>query len=252
VSLDMAMDLALGNFNDLDLEMTLKLLNRSAVDVSKQHAADPSAQGLKLLAALQNRMRRDIGILCLCENRQSILMWSHYAENHKGFLVGFESSDPFFSHRPDEPEEIGQLTRVRYAKKRPSIHVDVIENRGLIPDFLFSKNEDWSYEREWRVIRFLKNASRTILNDVYLFEVPATAIREIVLGANADSRLVEGLASAARNPDLKHVKFSRADLSRTEYEMDIVPRDTPQHFNEALAWLRTRDESRARPAGPLP
>lgn len=31
-----------------------------------------------------------IGIACLSENWNSLLMWSHYAENHKGYCTGFD------------------------------------------------------------------------------------------------------------------------------------------------------------------
>ena len=239
VSLDIAVELALGDFSRIDPRMNMAVLNRAAAELEEEYAADPTAVGLKYLAALRNRMFNDIGILCLSEDRSNILMWSHYAKNHSGFAIGFDSEHSFFSHRDNEPEEIGQLRKVVYVKQRPCLHLSTIENEGPVPDFLFSKNADWSYELEWRIIRFLKTADSIDKNNVHLFGVPPSAIREIIFGCLADENTVNKLEAASKNPDMKHVNFFRADLSRVEYEMDIVPPTTRQHFKETLAWLRS-------------
>ena len=33
-----------------------------------------------------------IVVLSLAENRNSLLLWSHYADSHRGFLIGFDST----------------------------------------------------------------------------------------------------------------------------------------------------------------
>ena len=33
-----------------------------------------------------------LGVLCLSACDNSILMWSHYADEHKGFCIGFNNS----------------------------------------------------------------------------------------------------------------------------------------------------------------
>src|SRR5450631_3583432 len=86
VALDMAFEMGLGDFSKLDPRMTMESLEYSSAVLSKEYSADPSAQGMRFLAALHNRMRKQIGILCLCEKHRNILMWSHYAQNHEGFV----------------------------------------------------------------------------------------------------------------------------------------------------------------------
>ena len=49
--------------------------------------------------------------------------------------------------------------------------------------------------------------------------------------------MVVELREAAKEPQLAHVKFTKAALSRTDFEMDILPCNALQPFNEALAWL---------------
>lgn len=246
VANDMAFELALGDFSNLLPETTLASINFSSTELSKEYAADPSGVGLRYAASLQNTMRKQIGILCLCENHRNILMWSHYARHHEGFVVGFDSEHAFFRHSKDEPKEIGVLRPVEYVKQRPSLHVDMIKNANAeIPDFLFSKSGDWIYEREWRIIRFLKYANKVFPKNVYLFKVPPTAIRQVIVGFKAGDHLKETLLAASKDPELAHVEFTKAVVSRTKFEMDILHWNAPEPFNMALAWLKARDESKA-------
>ncbi len=247
VANDMAFELALGDFSNLPPEMTLASINYSSEALAKEYAADPSGVGLRFAAALHNKMRSQIGILCLCENHRNILMWSHYARNHEGFVVGFESHDEFFKHKRDEPFEIGHLRSVDYVKRRPSIHIDMIKNPELkTPDFIFSKSLDWSYEREWRIVRFLNGADKVCPSDVYLFKVPSTAIRQVIFGFKASDFLKKNLLESKRIPELAHVEFTKAVVSRNDFEMDIVSVDAPEPFNLALEWLKARDEAKAK------
>ena len=49
--------------------------------------------------AIDAFLNLNIGILCLSEVRDSILMWGHYTDSHQGFVIGFDSDQPFFSNR---------------------------------------------------------------------------------------------------------------------------------------------------------
>lgn len=37
-----------------------------------------------------------LGMLCLTHTDQSLPMWAHYADNHQGFVLGFEEDNSFF------------------------------------------------------------------------------------------------------------------------------------------------------------
>lgn len=228
-ALIIAYEMGFQGFGDAEGKARMDALNRSSHELFKEYSSDPSRQGLRYLDCLRKRMNSQIGILSLCKNSRSILMWSHYAGEHTGFVVGFDSDAGFFSHQADEPTEIGQLRPVRYVKNRPAVDVDMIKNEQPIPDFLFSKNQEWSYEQEWRIVRFLKNADEISDQNIHLFKVPPTAIREVILGCHAQPNVEEGLsAGMKKNPDLSHVKFFKAALSRTQFEMDFLPWNVAQ------------------------
>jgi hypothetical protein len=39
---------------------------------------------------------QDLGVLCLSERWDSLLMWSHYSNSHKGFVIGLRTEHDFF------------------------------------------------------------------------------------------------------------------------------------------------------------
>ena len=59
------------------------------------------------------RLSQQVGILCLTEVPDSLLMWAHYADSHKGFLVGFNTTHTFFTNMKVLEPVIYSETRVR-------------------------------------------------------------------------------------------------------------------------------------------
>jgi hypothetical protein len=85
------------------------------------------------LDSLRKRAFTQIGILCLTERLDDILMWSHYAENHTGFVIGFDTEKTaFFKHKSDEPGEIGELRKVNYSKKGQPFMCLSLKNRRML------------------------------------------------------------------------------------------------------------------------
>lgn len=113
------------------------------------------------------RLKTKLGILCLTERPDDHLMWVHYAKNHTGFVLGFNSAAPFFK------ENGRTLDKVIY-QDRPNVLQQ--------PDFnaCFHKSAVWRHEKEWRCVRhFEPSESRTT-------ELPANLITEVVLGAKIE------------------------------------------------------------------
>ena len=48
----------------------------------------------------------EAAILCMSEDWDTILMWSHYADSHKGFVLGLDTSSPFFADRDRAPMKV--------------------------------------------------------------------------------------------------------------------------------------------------
>ena len=87
---------------------------------------------------------RRVGIYCLSEVPDSILMWSHYASSHTGYCIEFKASDttPCF----------GEAQQVNYSETYPLVaHFRMPGEKKMDLTFL-TKFAGWKYEREWRII----------------------------------------------------------------------------------------------------
>ncbi|MCH7989143.1 MAG: DUF2971 domain-containing protein [Planctomycetes bacterium] len=93
---------------------------------------------------------RKVGILSLTERNDDILMWSHYADEHKGICIEFRTDIDSSFFVKAEP--------VAYSKKYPQLNLlEVVTNekiRAAAP-WMLTKSVHWKYEREWRVLDFV-------------------------------------------------------------------------------------------------
>jgi Protein of unknown function (DUF2971) len=61
-----------------------------------------------------------VGVLSLTEKPDHPLMWSHYANNHSGLVLGFDETNEFFrSPRHGQPDNADGARRVKYSSERP-------------------------------------------------------------------------------------------------------------------------------------
>lgn len=165
------------------------------------------------------QLDRKYGLFCLSENWDNILMWSHYSNEHKGFVVGFESEHPFFSHHDEDNGEI-TIQEIEYSTKRAEL--DLIEKyRGDSKDkeILFRKSPHWMYEKEWRKIKNLENADSTISQSkVYLFKTPSDSVKEIVFGMrSSENTNKEVFEKLKLNSTLNHVRVFQAQRDNSRF-----------------------------------
>ncbi|WP_206744512.1 DUF2971 domain-containing protein, partial [Salinivibrio sp. ML290] len=131
----------------------------------------------------------EFAIISLSETNNNLLMWSHYADQHKGIVIEldakhglFESYLPFptttFDDELDtdvlDEEEIkkrasinsGKIQRVRYNTQRPTYN----QFENILEHFLV-KCDEWIYEKEHRIILPLVTADRIIVHEDHLSDI---------------------------------------------------------------------------------
>lgn len=152
------------------------------------------------------KMQHSRGVCCLSEKNDDLLMWSHYADAHKGFCLGFNTdSEPFSSARP-----------VRYTTEVPvvnpiSVLLDQDEKAFLA--MILTKFDSWSYEKEWRV--FHKEADtpfgyeKGVLQAVH-FGLAMPESQKIVIG-----KLLDGTGTHLYQMERDPMKFAVVPRSRT-------------------------------------
>ena len=98
------------------------------------------------LEGIRRDLQNDIdqaGVLSFSKVRDDILMWSHYADKHKGLCLEFDGSanSVFFSEA--QPVEYGDYTPLPL-DENPEKQM----NRAIL-----TKSKHWAYEQEYRIVR---------------------------------------------------------------------------------------------------
>ena len=108
-------------------------------------------QQIRTFQSSYDILKSRMGISCLSESDDSLLMWAHYANNHCGICVEYElleiNRQLGFSPVP-----------IIYSDNRVCVHTldpNTLEKdiQGIFIESLTSKSPEWSYEKEWRIIR---------------------------------------------------------------------------------------------------
>lgn len=161
-------------------------------------------------------MNDNFGILSLTTEKDNLLMWSHYANSHKGFVVEFDSNNDFFNTQIDAKFFYGKLHEVKYSEKRPSGKLADFED---ITSVCLIKNKEWKYENEYRMFMPLEKA-KSSTNDLFLFEFPSKMIKAVYLGCNMSienkNLLIELLKSEQY---LKHIEIFQSIISEEDYKL---------------------------------
>lgn len=145
------------------------------------------------------------GVFSSTPVNNNILMWSHYANSHKGFCVGFDSIKLF--------EYLGGGGNVSYTSKFPQI--SPVDDRELqYTQQVLTKSIHWAYEVEYRLTTFQKTNLE--------IEIPAQTIVEIIFGANMPEENMEQIKFIIKDK-LPHVKCYKVLPDDSNFKLNIVP-----------------------------
>ena len=123
----------------------------------------------------------NIGVYCLTEQNDSIIMWAHYANNHQGCCLEFNLQENYHRHVKEEKHCFPFLAprSVKYSDKYPIL---VFDEEGAYPkenSAYISKSEDWRYEKEWRALMYDTRVKRFISGKSISDEIPYEAIKRM-------------------------------------------------------------------------
>jgi hypothetical protein len=93
------------------------------------------------------QLRQTWAALCFSRRWDSILMWSHYADRHKGICLGFDVDDEIA--RPVEYVAAPKMVGNMMVADRADFKLD--EGEAIVSRWLETKFVGWSYEEEVRV-----------------------------------------------------------------------------------------------------
>lgn len=174
--------------------------NKNAIEQLKKSIY---ALEYQVKTSLESRLK----ICCLTTDYTNKLMWSHYADSHKGICVEYDFSDSAVNKSQPLP--------VYYSHERPQYAWKLSQeskSKGAVclMKALLTKEEEWSYENEWRMF---------ISAETEPDDVPAPPIKCIYIGASCSKENTEKIINTAQA--LK-IPVKRMTIDRGKYELHAV------------------------------
>ena len=194
---------------------------------------------------------RDSGIVSFCEEKDNLLMWAHYADEHRGMVVEFDIHNVFF-----KPENGSELSPVFYRKSR----LNNCRNNLLEP--YFHKSDEWAYEKEHRLILPLHGADEFLIsnkraktddlienwgvkrefltkfndnldsiskfasgpaaynpNVMCMYKMPPSAIKSVIFGVNTEMEFIEKVKNKLSVKELRHIKLFQSVVDSEDYRI---------------------------------
>ncbi len=152
----------------------------------------------------KREIENTFGIFTLTTKKNNFLMWSHYANSHKGFCIGFDSMMLFKTVK-------GGLVPVDYRDDLPKFLFD-----EDITEFsrkqLATKSNVWEYEDEYRLIKHLAANKK--------FYLDKSCIKELVLGVKMDVKIKFELIEYVKT-NIPHCTVYDTELNKDFFRVDL-------------------------------
>ncbi|WP_115462136.1 DUF2971 domain-containing protein [Winogradskyella aurantiaca] len=150
-----------------------------------------------------NNIEKSIGVTCFSENYNNTLMWSHYADSHKGLVLEFKK------------DINGSLSRkmlpVNYFENYPIINVsDYTEEQmiSIVYQVICAKGIDWEYENEWRAIT---------ANGSGLEEFDKSELSGVIFGLNTEENHKKEIFDLIQKSGYSKITFKEAEFQSRKF-----------------------------------
>ncbi len=138
---------------------------------------------------------------------KNILMWSHYADEHKGFCIKYKLSKHFIKQEETGSCEHMYLDKVNYRKIAESLN-----NKSItLKVALATKKSEWKYENEIRLIVY--NGNKT---DEH-YGIPLddeSRIEAIYFGYRCPSSTIKCITNIFKQKNVKQPNFFKATIDK--------------------------------------
>ncbi len=186
------------------------------ISKGKELFADPV---LRKIAQVVNRQEIESwGVCCLSAvPPHEILMWSHYADHHRGFCLEFsnELSQPFAVRRKpedrDKQPEVLAPFKVKYDEEYPVLNCIRDQPMAMAKKAIFRKAKSWEYEKEWRMVD---------INGQGSLQFPSQCLTGVIFGCKMSEEHKELIRSWCTNRQ-PAITYYQARQSADSYRLHI-------------------------------
>lgn len=164
-----------------------------------------------------------IVVLCLSSVNNSIPMWSHYGNHHKGIVIGLNANDPCFGFGSG-------IQKVLYRSRRVAVDPLGELSSALIAkkagEIILTKSKEWDYEQEYRISFPKRDVIGHADHDgqiTHLVDIWPQVIREVILGCCISTEYERQVREILRLRRFSHVALLRAHRDKTKFHLEIRP-----------------------------
>lgn len=193
--------------------------------VNMQKKEQPQKTNKELFKIAKNALK-NLRICCMADSRtlgdNAPLMWSHYADGHKGIAIKYKVTKEALE-RYNDAEHLLRLCPVRYRDHKELNHYITIDNA------LLAKGSCWEYESEHRLLYFSTEDGEFKPNDAEekaspkrkdFISLDGFEIEEIYLGALIDSNKESEIKQIAKSIGVSAFKMRYDDSDITKLKAD--------------------------------
>lgn len=140
---------------------------------------------------LTNDLRRQLQkyrICSFCSQPDNPIVWTHYADEHRGFSLIFSTDNELF----------GGAIKVEYQDEYPKLDVTEDEDYVILKNSALVKFSDWSYEKEFRLVSAEPNFKDALPVQNKKMKFSSDMLIGIIFGckiSDSDRQLLENLCS---------------------------------------------------------
>ncbi|MBC6609820.1 DUF2971 domain-containing protein [Hymenobacter sp. BT507] len=152
---------------------------------------------------------KSLGVCCYSRRKDSMLMWSHYADKHKGFCVEFNNSNKQGRVAPLDVNYVDEF-----------ISADFRANaEDAIFNLIYTKSLDWSYEEEMRQI-----ASSLITPQDRKIKLHDDDLKAIYFGVNCEDKVKKEIISIIKDNynNQVEVELYQAYIKENEFKIEFT------------------------------
>lgn len=173
---------------------------------------------------------------CFTEAEDNLLMWSHYADYHKGFCIEYDlkklNDDPFdllhhvfpviYTEKRQAERNLSSLANSHALLTGAIDKGEEFEEPldDILPLFL-TKGTDWEYEKEWRIVYTKKQMYNINSKTLYQGNLPFKCISAVYLGYRIHPEVKKNILEICDrlNSHNKQVAVYQAKLSPIGYSI---------------------------------
>jgi len=154
--------------------------------------------------------RKRFKIACFSLDQKNTLMWSHYADKHKGICIGFQFptiyGDKFI------------LSPVSYIDEIP-LFDGKVEAFKMIRYWLSMKSDCWKYEKEIRAIRKSKDK-----NNFEYIQYERCCVKEIIFGCKVSQNEIDNSKKLLKTNGfvLKDIVLKRMVIDKDTFKLKEI------------------------------